>query len=139
MPLNLTDNLGPKVDAQTGRWIPVSETYLTFQTTALTQARFITAQVSDLYLVRWFLECESIGLASAVIPRVDFFTHGVGAGKQVFQAGPAMATLNREATSSSWMMIRSASSEIFISTALTSTGGANPGRFHLYVGISRMP
>jgi hypothetical protein len=37
------------------------------------------------------------------------------------------------------MMIRAASSDIFISTDLTSTGGANPGRFHLYVSIARQP
>ena len=139
MPLNLTDSLGPKVDAQTGRWIPVSETYLEFQTTGLTTQRFVTAQVSDLYLVRVFLQCLSVGLASSVTPRVDFFAYGHQNGRPAFQRGPAMATLDRDASSAAWMMIRSASSDIFISTAVTSTGGANPGQYNLYFSISRMP
>lgn len=134
-PLALTDNLGPHVDAATGRWIPNSETYLEAQSASLTTRKFITAQVSDTYLVRWFLQCTSGATTGRVIPRVDFFSYGTGVGQQVSQTGAEMAVDALNTSSSQWMMIRSASSDVFISTTV-SQNGATP-RFNLYCSISR--
>jgi hypothetical protein len=135
MPLNLTDNLGPKIDMQSGRWIPNSDTYLEAQSASLSTRRFLTAQVSDLYLVRWWLHCTSGATVGRVIPRVDYFTYGTGAGQQVSMTGADMAVDALNISSSQWMMIRSASSDIFISTTV-SQNGATP-RFNLYCSISR--
>ena len=135
MPLNLTDNLGPKVDMASGRWIPNSETYLEAQSASLSTRRFLTAQVSDLYLVRWWLQCTSGATIGRVIPRVDYFTYGTGAGQQVFMTGADMAVDALNSSSSQWMMIRSASSDIFVSTVV-SQNGATP-RFNLYISVSR--
>lgn len=135
MPLQLTDRLGPQVDAATGRWIPNSETYLEAISGAMTQRRLLLAQVSDVYLVRWYMQVTSLATLGAVTPQVNFFTYGTGAGKAVFQRGTAMATTDLDATSSTWMMVRSASSDIFITTT-ASANGALPA-YNLYVSISR--
>lgn len=134
MPLQLTDRLGPQVDAPTGRWIPVSETFIRLTATQA-QTRLIIAAVSDTYLVRWYLEVDSVATLGRVVPQVNYFTYGTGAGKARFQRGPEMAAANQDATSSSWMMIRSANSDVFISADL-GANGALP-IVQLYCSISR--
>ena len=134
-PLNLSDSLGPKVDLATGRWIPNSETYLEGQSASLSTRRFITAQVSDTYLVRWWLHCTSGATIGRVIPRLDYFSYGTGAGQQVSMVGADMAVDALNTSSSQWMMVRSANSDIFLSTTV-SQNGATP-RFNLYASISR--
>lgn len=134
MPLNLTDNLGPKVEMATGRWIPTTETFIRL-TASQAQTRLFVAQVSDTYLVRWYLEVDSNATSGRVVPQVNFFTYGTGVGRQRFQRGLAMDATNQDATSSSWMMIRSANSDIFISADL-GANGALP-IVQLYCSLSR--
>jgi len=135
-PLNLSDSLGPKVDLQTGRWIPVSETYIEGISGVMTQRRLIVAQVSDTYLVRWYMDVTSAGVAgAAVTPQVLFFGYGQGAGKQLYQKGTPMAAVDTDATSSTWMLIRSASSDIYITTQSTTAGV--PPTYKMYVSIGR--
>ncbi len=134
MPLNLSDSLGPRIDLQTGRWIPVSDTFIRL-TASQPQTRLAVAQVSDIYLVRWYLEVESNATLGTVVPQVNFFTYGTGSGKARFQRGAVMAAANQDATSSSWMMIRSANSDVFISADL-GANGALP-IVNLYVSLSR--
>lgn len=134
MPLALSDRLGPQVDLQNGRWIPVSETFIRL-TASQPQTRLAIAQVSDTYLVRWYLEVDSNATSGRVVPQVNFFTYGTGAGKARFQRGGEMAATNQDATSSTWMMIRSANSDIFISADL-GANGALP-IVQLYVSLSR--
>lgn len=136
-PLNLSDSLGPKVDLQSGRWIPNSEAYLTALSGAMSQRRLLLAQVSDLYLVRWFMQVTSASVAgAAVTPRVHFWGDWeVGNGKALTQDGTPMAAVSASATSSAWIMIRSANSDVFVSTASVPAGVAP--QYNLYVSISR--
>lgn len=136
MPLNLTDNLGPKVDMASGRWIPNSESYVTAITGAMSQRRLLLAQVSDLYLVRWFMQVTSATVAGgAVTPRVHFWGNWeVGNGQAYTQDGAPMAAVSASVTSSAWMMIRSANSDIFVSAAAPA---GVPPIYNLYFSVSR--
>lgn len=135
MSLYLTDKLGPKVDSRTGRWVPISETYLEGRTTTLAKTRLVTAQLSDTYLVRWFIEVTSNIADGTIIPRVDFFTYGTGAGRAVSQIGTtvnAASAADADTTHSQWQLIRAARSDIFITLTVS-----DPARYNVYVSISR--
>jgi len=134
VPLNLSDNLGPKVDLQTGRWIPVSDTYIQATTGALTQRRLAVLQVSDTYLVRWFMQVTSATVSGNVTPVTNFYgAWDTGAGKALYQRGNVMAAQDIDATSSTWQLIRAANSDVYISTAVAGTAPI----YNLYVSISR--
>lgn len=135
MSLYLTDKLGPRVDSRTGRWVPNSETYIEGQAAALAQTRILVAQISDLYLVRWHLQVTSAATLGRVIPKAHYFTYGTGPGKAVTQVGDGMGAASADFTSSSWMMIRAASSDIFISTEMLANGALPV--VNLYVSVSR--
>lgn len=136
MPLFLTDSLGPQVEAKSGRWIPNSETYLIGQNASLAKALFFKAQVSDIYLVTLIAHCTSVATAGAVTVRVDYYgAWDQGAGRQLFTVAPAMALLDLEATSSTILAIRAASSDIFLTTAVAANGAAPI--FNLYARIAR--
>lgn len=139
MPLYLTDTNGPQVDNRTGAWIPKSDTYISTAITGdMSQRRLYLAQISDIYLVTFFMQVTSVGgVGAAVTPRVTYWGDWETGNGMALQAdGTPMAAVGASATSSAILAIRAANSDIFISAVAPASGGAAPA-YRMYIRLSR--
>ena len=139
MPTQITSRLGIQEDSQTGKIVRyqdtvlaglgfgamVTEVYLAQQTAALTQTRLYLAANSGVYMALIYV--DNLTGTPVIQPTLNWFSFGVGAGFQMTQTPISMAFATINATSTAIMLLRSAASDIFLSTAQTGAGTYNLG------------
>lgn len=101
-----------------------SESFVAQQSGSQSPVRLWLAATSGLYLIGFNMEVTSQSVAGTQLtPKVQYFSYSVGAGAQLVQAGALMDLTTLHAASTAWFMIRSAASDIFVSTSQGGSAG----------------
>jgi hypothetical protein len=115
----------------------VSDAYVSQQSGAMAATRLWLAATSGQYLITWFVEVTSVaGTSSFITPVVAFSSYGFGPGGGFLNTmlGSTLYANNRTGYSGSFW-IRSAASDIFVSTNYSAGAQSAPALYNINYSI----
>jgi hypothetical protein len=151
MPVQNTTKLGLQEESSTGKISAhlgnqlagngllsfVSDAYISQQSGTMAATRLWLAATSGQYLVTWMIEVTSVaGTSSFITPNVAFYSYGFGPGGGYLNtmAGSTSYANARTATSGQFW-IRSAASDIFVSTTYAAGASSAPALYNINFSI----